>query len=116
MKPKLFIILIIIQIFIIFLLSFQIYQKQKNILGETAVNPIKKENLIFPKEGELKYFYEPKSNIKYNRHGTFYYINSDGLHELKDYSVEKPKDTFQIIILGDSFTFQQNVSTEKNSC
>jgi len=35
---------------------------KKNILGETAVNPIKKENLIFPKEGELKYFYEPKPN------------------------------------------------------
>jgi len=89
MKPKLFIILIIIQIFIIFLLSFQIYQKQKNILGETAVNSIKKENLIFPKEGELKYFYEPRPNIKYNWHGTFYYINNYGLHGLKDCSIKK---------------------------
>jgi len=53
------------------------------------VNPIKKENLIFPKEGELKYFYEPKPNIKYNWHGTFYYINNDGLNDLKDYSIKK---------------------------
>ena len=113
MKTGFFIFLISVQIIIISLLSHQIYKKQKNILGETAVNPIKK-NLIFPKEGELKYFYEPKPNIKYNWHGTFYYINSDGLHELKDYSVEKPKDTFRIITLGDSFTFGLLVSDEEN--
>ena len=113
MKTGFFIFLISVQIIIISLLSHQIYKKQKNILGETAVNPIKK-NLIFPKEGELKYFYEPKPNIKYNWHGTFYYINNDGLHELKDYSVEKPKDTFRIITLGDSFTFGLLVSDEEN--
>ena len=120
MKIKLFIIIIIIQIIIISLLSFQIYQKQKNILGETAVNPIKKENLIFPKEDELKYFYEPKPNVtqiitkNWLPYQPKYKINSDSLNERFNYSVKKPPKTYRIIALGDSFTFGQNVSTERN--
>jgi hypothetical protein len=71
MKIKIFISLIFVEITIILFLGFNIYHK-KNVLGEISINPIKKENLIFPKEGKLKYFYEPKPNIKYNWHGTFY--------------------------------------------
>jgi hypothetical protein len=91
MKTGLFIFLITVQIIIISLLSFQIYQKQKNILGETAVNPIKKENLIFYKEWELKYFYEPKPNVtqiiikNWLPYQPKYKINSDGLNERFNY-------------------------------
>jgi len=48
MKTGLFIFLIAVQIIIISLLSFQIYQKQKNILGKKSITKsLPKKSLLF---------------------------------------------------------------------
>lgn len=94
--------------------------KDKNELSK-YVTVIRKENIIFSSDsGSLKYFYEPKPNnieiihpswlgneVKYN-------INLDGLNENKNYTINKPFDTYRIITIGDSFTFGQYVNTEEN--
>ncbi|HNQ17112.1 MAG TPA: SGNH/GDSL hydrolase family protein [Candidatus Woesebacteria bacterium] len=43
-----------------------------------------------------------------------YKINNDGLNDRKNYDLVKPKNTFRIITLGDSFTFGHYVSTDNN--
>ncbi len=115
-KTYFFILLIVVQITIVIYLAKQIIKQKSHTLG-ASVNPISKQNIIKPTiviNKNLKYFYEPKPNIQYNWWGTFYTINSDGLHELKDYSIEKPKNTFRIIALGDSFTFGVLVKDDEN--
>lgn len=97
--------LILLQIVVIGFLSIKIVKQQKNVLGETSFNTISKDSIVILSTSNLKYFYEPKPNIKYHHHNTEYFINSDGLHEIKEYSIKKPEDTFRIITLGDSFTF-----------
>ncbi len=117
-----FLTLIAIQLVIIFFLTRQIIQKSTNILGVKSVNPIKKENLIFSdyKNSNLKYFFEPPPNFieKVPDYITWskarYIINSDSLNERFDYSLNKDKNTFRIITLGDSFTFGMFVNTEDN--
>ncbi len=115
-KTYFFIFLIILQISIIIYLGKQIIER-RNILGETSINPINSQNIIKPTiviNKNLKYFYEPKPNTKYEWWGTFYTINSDGLHELKNYSIKKPNNVFRIIALGDSFTFGLLVDDDEN--
>lgn len=115
-KTYFFILLITIQVTIVIYLTKQIIKQKNNTLG-VSVNPISKQNIIKPTiviNKNLKYFYEPKPNIQYNWWGTFYTINSDGLHELKDYSIEKPNNVFRIIALGDSFTFGLLVKDDEN--
>lgn len=100
-------------------------EKKPIILGGTVhVAPINKDWLIFPKVDGLEYFYEPKPNsvaeINLNWENTngpkipTYKINSDGLNQTTNFSVEKPKNVSRIIILGDSYTFGFNVNTEDN--
>lgn len=113
-KKFVFLFLILIQVFVIIYLSQKIYHLRKNVLGKTTINPISKEHIIIDPSKELKNFYEPIPNIKYRWFNTEYFINSDGLHETKEYSIEKPKDTFRIITLGDSFTFGLFVGDEEN--
>lgn len=43
-----------------------------------------------------------------------YTINSDGLNERFDYTVEKQSEVFRIITLGDSFTYGHFVNTKDN--
>lgn len=114
MKKYLFIGLIIVQLIVILSLAKKILNYKKNILGQTSVNPITKKSIIISPLDSLKYFYEPKPNIKYHFFNTEYFINSDGLHETKDYSIGKPEDTFRIITLGDSFTFGLFVGDGEN--
>lgn len=113
-KKLFFIFLILIQISVIIYLSQKIYQQKRNVLGKTTTNPIKKESIVIEPSKELKYFYEPKPNIKYQWLNTEYFINSDGLHETKEYSIERPEDAFRIITLGDSFTFGLLVGDDEN--
>ena len=113
-KKSFFLFLILIQIFIIIYLSQRIYHLRKNILGKTTINPIKKESIVINPSKELKYYYEPKPNTKYQLFNVEYFINSDSLHETKEYPIEKPKDTFRIITLGDSFTFGVLVGDDEN--
>lgn len=118
-RSKLLLSLILFQLLIISYLTFQIINKSKNILGAQNINPIKKENLIFPDVKDLKYFYEPKPNSidKVNEWSPYqgvYTINSDSLNERFEYQIIKPEKTYRIITLGDSFTYGLYVDTKDN--
>ncbi len=82
--------------------------------------PLKKEFLIFPKGTKYSMYYEPKpysvevNNYTWATGSATYTINADSLNERFDYPIEKPKDTYRIITLGDSFTFGHFVNTSEN--
>ncbi|MBI2616836.1 SGNH/GDSL hydrolase family protein [Candidatus Gottesmanbacteria bacterium] len=106
---------------IIFLLGFKLFHLIKGrVKGVQYETKIDKNNLLFDSSGDLKYFYEPKPNSiqTWNPDWLGYevqnQINSDSLNELKEYSIDKPQNTFRIITLGDSFTYGQFVKTEEN--
>lgn len=120
MKMKFIFGLILLQTGLILLLSYKIFQKQKNILGVASVIPINKNNIYYNKYSHLKYFFEPVPNYiesipNYIKWSTARYtINFDSLNERFNYSLKKSKDTFRIVVLGDSFTFGMFVNTEEN--
>jgi len=91
------------------------------VKGTQYATIINRENLIFSgKEGELKYFYEPKPNLVEKSHPDWlgyevvYTINSDSLNESSEYTFGKNQNSFRIITLGDSHTFGQYVNTQEN--
>lgn len=124
MKKGIFIFIILLQISFIFYLAFNIYQKKKQVLVALSINPISKDKIISTPSGELKYFYEPAPNSRVIKDLGFmgeefnytveYRINSDRLNQLVDYPIEKKKNVYRIVTLGDSFTFGTNVNTEEN--
>ena len=107
------------QIAIVAFLVIRIFNK-KNVLGAVSVNPIKESSLDFPKNTQLKYFYEPKPNgkevieKKWLPYRAINTINADSLNERYDYSIKKGDRVFRIITIGDSFTYGLNISTENN--
>jgi len=114
---------VVIELGVMSFYGYTVYRKkqiEKNVLGVTSVNPIKKENLIFPPDAKLKYFYESKPNTEekdqrgWLPYTATYTINSDSLNERFDYSIEKQQNVFRIITLGDSFTFGHCVNTTDN--
>jgi len=120
MKKIIFLTTILLELIVVILILQNIIKKKERVLGSEAVNPIAKESLIFSEEGKLKYFYEPVPNetmvdspewLSYKATNT---INSDGLNERFDYSLEKPANTFRIITIGDSHTFGHFVNTKDN--
>lgn len=117
-KNKFFIIIIIFQLAVIYYLLMSIHNKQKNVLGEARINTIKRESVIASPSVELKYFFEPKPNSttmsdEWKKiYKGVYKINSDGLREEHEYSVDKPVGTYRIITLGDSFTYGVLVDIE----
>lgn len=114
MKVKFIVTLIIIQIIIIAFLVYTVYKKQKNVLGTTSINFINKESVTFNPSENLRYFYEPKTGTQYDTwiQKATYTINTDSLNEEYDYPINKDKDTYRIISLGDSFTFGLHVDTK----
>ncbi len=95
--------------------------EQKQVLGQVIVNPINKEDLIFPSSSELKNFFEPKPGtiehrrpINYQRETGQQTINSDSLNERYNYSINKPQGVYRIITLGDSHTFGDYIDTKDN--
>lgn len=122
MKKWVWKLILLLEIGVILRLGQVIYKKRfnKNILGAISVSPLKKENVIFSKNGELKYFYEPTPDtidiqspswLGYTVKNT---INADGLNERYDYTSLKPPRTFRILTLGDSFTLGAWVNTSEN--
>lgn len=95
--------------------------EKKKTLG-VSISPIDKADIIIKGTEELKYFYEPKPNTVINdinlrvpyAKDIEYCINSDSLNDRYDYKVKKPKNTFRIITLGDSFTYGLYVNTKDN--
>jgi len=117
MKKYLFFCVVTLQLLVIIFLAFKIYGQSRRILG---VNVIKQENIVKNVNSKFKYFYEPPAgtnqiiNLDWLPEKAVYTINNDSLNERIEYLKEKSKETFRIIVLGDSFAFGQNVSTKYN--
>jgi len=86
MKTKLFVFIILGQLFLISFLGYRIYQKKENVLGTRSVKPITKESIDLKPSGELKYFYEPKSVAQFLFRDSSYTINSDTLCQVPIFS------------------------------
>ncbi len=124
-KKPLLALFILLQLIIIVYLSYQIYKKGKNI-NNINVSILKKEAFTFNSLSSLKYFYEPKPSLIEKGDEWFpfplipsidlkevsYTINSDTLNSTREFSIDKPADTFRVITLGDSFTFGLYVNTK----
>ena len=122
-KSSILILVVCLEIILINFLILKIQHESNHI----SVSPISSNSVFFSKNVQFKYFYEPKPNsIEYvdpqliknlgYPAGTIirYKINADGLNQIPNYSIQKTKRVYRIVILGDSFTFGQNVNTEDN--
>ena len=125
MKTAVLIALIALQMVVAIALGFKIIEKRKAVLGAVNVAVLRRADYAFPDastDGALKYFYQPKPNTSRSgvdtsidfRPSYTVTINADGLNALRNYTPEKPANTFRIIALGDSYTYGLWVNTEDN--
>lgn len=118
MGLKFIVISIIIEVIVAAYLGVSIYKKTIKS-GEKNINPIDKKSLKFGTKN-LQYFYEPKPNqveisfSSWMEKKFTYPINSDGLVEKQDYTLQKEAPTYRIMTMGDSFTYGIFVQFEDN--
>lgn len=94
----------------------------QNATAHNAFTPPEKFAYAVPGELPNYHRYEPRQS-DFGVHGSDFVpewlpevpvvtLNDAGTNNTKDYSLEKPKNTYRIITLGDSFTFGQFLSTK----
>lgn len=120
-QRKIFVLTIILQLLAISYLLYITYAKYNS--RTVFVAPLDRKTIHISPTDTLRYFFELKPNIvitdPYYREvflttAPKYRINNDTLNERFNYSIEKPKKTYRIITLGDSFTFGKYVNTSDN--
>ncbi len=110
-----------LELLIIALIAASVLGTRAGELELASVTPVARQSLVFQKSGPLEYFYELRPGYQ----GETYippwlgsalelHYNADGLNDRFDYRVAKPKGTFRIAALGDSWTYGQFVSTKDN--
>lgn len=122
LKIKVLLIITLFQLVVVLALGIKIYNQQKQEVLGVSANPIPQKTLLFPKDTDYKYFFEPQPNtnqeINLSWMGLNYSItnniNADGLNQLKNYPATKSAGTYRIITIGDSFTYGENVNTQEN--
>lgn len=121
MHKKIFFSIIVLQITCIVYICFMMYTKYTS--QSIAISPIQKNTIQLSPTDKLQYFFEPKPNITiiepYYKDVSLstapkYSINNDALNERFSYPIQKDKNTFRIITLGDSFTYGLYVDTKNN--
>lgn len=119
MKRISLVFIIVIQLLFIGIIIKHIHNK--SVLGITSINPLPKDTITSSSSEKLQHFYEPVPNSVTKAQPIFaglenisYTINKDGLNQLEDYPLEKEKNTYRIVTIGDSFTFGLNVTTKEN--
>lgn len=120
-NKQVFISLLIVAQVAVILFLFTYIKTKNNVIGVTAVNPLREDTLIQNEEAGLKYFYEPYPNqviveekAPWLDSEVQYTINHDALNETKDYTITKKDGVFRIVTIGDSFTYGQYVNTSEN--
>lgn len=121
MKKIILLFLILSQLFTIIIISKKIWKLKYDKRSETLI-PLKRDKLIVNRNSNLKYFYEPIPNseivseykVNWITEPYKYHINSDTLNDNKEYSINKPQNTYRIIALGDSYTYGMFVNTGEN--
>ncbi len=111
-----------IEVLVICLIAFDLVKKLKSTSTTSQINTaaLRKEDLIFPKNEQFKYYFTltPENTIErvrpWDQTVSQETINKDGLNDRFDYQEEKPANTVRIITLGDSFTYGLFVDTKDN--
>ena len=103
-----------------FLLVFERYRSvfwQSKIFEDEVREFCRKQNIVGCR---FQYFWQPEANSLEHPNPQLSFskvknkLNADGLNDRFNYSINKPKDTFRIMVLGGSEAYGQYVETKNN--
>lgn len=92
-----------------FFIIFAILEGGARLIADEP--PIHQPGLYVPSENKI-ISYELNKSYEGIYSGAYTKINSQGLRD-KEYSSEKPSNTYRIVVLGDSFTFGDGIALEE---